>query len=97
MEQIIECEVCRKNDSIGVCSVPGVPYSAAFCSECLHSGAIPYWIAVANTALCGGYDHVADWWRDTVLATLKVCDKSMDQFLQDVDLDLKTLERDLGE
>jgi|HubBroStandDraft_5_1064220.scaffolds.fasta_scaffold23187_6 hypothetical protein len=43
MENKIEphmCEVCRKNMSIGVACVPGVPYSASYCVECLQAEAV---------------------------------------------------------
>jgi len=83
-----ECEVClrdfREEDTV-VCTVPGVPFSASFCRECLASDAIPYAYAVDNTWAIGGYDKASEAWQDIVDATLSHLDISMEQFLQDLE------------
>lgn len=57
----LKCEVCNNEPSVGVASVPGIPYSAAYGRECLQRGADPYQIIRINVAICGGVDAVADW------------------------------------
>lgn len=83
MEEL-KCEVCNKNTAIGVASVPGVAYSAAYCTKCLAENAHPYGIVVANTACIGGYDQSADWWREIINDTLKYLGKTREQFDADV-------------
>ncbi len=78
------CEVCGKSKAIGVASVPGVPYSAAYCKECLEANAHPYFILVANTACCGGFDKTCPEWQDMVRDTLAYLGKSAEQFEKDV-------------
>jgi hypothetical protein len=78
--ETLMCGVCETNPAVGVCAIPGVPASDAFCSPCLRAGAIPMWAAVANTANLGGLDQAADWWVATVEATLKVVGVSRDEF-----------------
>lgn len=78
------CEVCDKNPVVGVCSIPGMPMSAGFCKECLQTNAIPYWAAVANTAIIGGLAEAAPWWIQIVEATLLHLNKSKEQFESDV-------------
>lgn len=65
------CESCRKNESVGVCSVPAVPYSAAYCQECLNADSHPMFILIANTAINGGLEHCADFWKEMVEHSLK--------------------------
>lgn len=79
------CEVCQKEKAVGVCCVPGVPYSAAYCKTCLEANAHPYGIVVANTACCGGLEHTCQEWQDLVRGTLVHLNKSPDQFKADVD------------
>ncbi len=91
------CEVCEKNPEVGVACVPGVPYSAAYCHECLKANAHPYWVIVGNTcAVLDGYPngdeeaaqtwrtHTAEWWQEMVDDTLKHLGKTEDQFKADV-------------
>lgn len=78
------CEVCNKNDSVGVAAIPGVPMSCAFCAECLEANAIPWWAAVANTACCGGLGNTAPWWRHIVFCTCNHLGKSLAEFTNEV-------------
>ena len=87
------CEVCNKNPSIGVCAVPGVPYSAAYCSQCLAAGANPYNIVVSNTACIGGLENSADWWKVLVDKTLNHLEKSYAEFEKDVEQSIKELDK----
>lgn len=86
------CEVCSERDAIGVASLPGIPMSSAFCRECLQAGAIPYWAAVANTACCGGWESVNAGWKKVVEDTLRHVGKTSDQFLDDLEKEMKELE-----
>jgi hypothetical protein len=91
------CEVCNKNTSVGVASVPGVPYSAAYCRECLAANAHPYFIVVANTACCGGLENTCPEWQDMVRDTLAHLGKSAEQFEADVVAALKKEQDALSE
>ena len=87
-EKMAKCEVCETEMHEGrtiVLSVPGIPWSARFCHSCRRSGAIPYWMLVANTNAIGGYDQSADWWRDIIDLTLTRLDITMEQFLKEVE------------
>lgn len=87
------CGCCEQEKPIvGVASVPGVPLSIAWCSDCLKSGAIPYDVAVANTACCGGLDQCNEAWRAIVDATLHYFKKSLDEFTADVQADIKAMQ-----
>lgn len=76
----LTCECCNVNKAIGVASIPGIPMSIAWCRPCLDAGAIPMWAAVANTAMCGGLDHAANWWQQLVADTLAYFDISIHDF-----------------
>jgi hypothetical protein len=88
------CEVCNKNKSIGVASVPGVPYSAAYCKECLEANAHPLFIIIANTACCGGLDKCSDWWKEIVNDTLKHLNKTLEWFNKEVELSIEVCENE---
>jgi hypothetical protein len=79
------CETCNVRESIGVCSVPGVPYSAAYCQECLTADAHPWHALVANTACVGGLENSAIWWQEIVNHTLKHLGRTLEEFNADVD------------
>jgi hypothetical protein len=70
-----------------VCSVPAVPWSAAYCQECLDANAHPYHIIVSNTWALGGYDNSVDWWQAIVNDTLTHLEIPMEQFIEDVEAD----------
>jgi len=100
------CEVCGRfalyllpgeridttRDRLRVASVPGVPYSAAYCEDCLGAGAHPYWILVANVAACGGIGHVHDGVIEMVKRTLDHLGKTMEEFKCDVEADIANLD-----
>ena len=83
------CEVCKKNEAVGVACVPGIPYSAAYCKDCLKADAHPLGIVMANTICCGGLDQCAAWWKEIVEHTLKHLNKSLDWFNSEVEKELK--------
>lgn len=60
-QEKLKCEVCNQEDSFGVASVPGIPYSAAYGLNCLNQGADPWDIVRANIVACGGPANVASW------------------------------------
>lgn len=78
------CETCERNDSIAVACVPGVPYSAGYCLECLKVNAHPWFILVSATASCGGLDKMIPEWREMVDCTCLRLGKTLDQFNADV-------------
>lgn len=78
------CEVCKKNQAVGVACVPGVPYSAAYCKECLEANAHPYFIMVGNTACIGGLEHAHPEWAEMVRCTLVHIGKTQEEFDKDV-------------
>lgn len=86
------CECCKSNQAIGVASIPGVPMSISWCQDCLEAGIAPYDIVVANTACCGGFDQVAEWWSELVERSLQYHKKTMPEFLEDVAKALDKLE-----
>jgi hypothetical protein len=67
----MSCEVCNDEPVAGVACVPGVPMSVAYGRKCLDANAHPMWVLAANTAMVGGYDEAADWWKAMVDDTLK--------------------------
>ncbi len=88
----LTCESCNKNKSVGVACVPGVPYSAAYCGECLDANSHPMHILVANTACCGGLEHCTGWWKDIVESSLKHQGKDMEWFTEKVKVSIRQLE-----
>jgi hypothetical protein len=86
------CEVCNKNEAVGVAGVPGVPISVAYCRECLEANAHPWGIVIANTVCVGGLEHAADWWKEIVKDTCKHLGKSLDDFNAEVEKSLRLLE-----
>lgn len=85
------CEVCNEREAVGVCST-SIPYSAAYCEECLQAGVDPYWVVVANTACINGLEHSNDEWKEQVNRTLKHLNKTKEQFNIDVAKSIKDLD-----
>lgn len=78
------CEVCHSIPVEGVYSVPAIPYSAAYCSDCKDAGAHPWHLLVANTAMIGSLDMTAPWWRMMVESTCERLGRSLAEFEKDV-------------
>jgi hypothetical protein len=95
----LQCEVCDKigitGEDIHVACVPGVPYSAAYCIECLQADAHPWGILIANTACCDGLHNTADWWKWMVTDTCDHLDRSLDEFIESVEISMKAIEEDM--
>ena len=91
------CDCCRKEPAIGVAAMPGMPMSIAWCMKCLDAQVIPYWAAVANTAMIGGMDGAAPWWCEVVERTLAYFSKDRAEFENEVLSEIKAMEKRLGE
>ena len=87
-----KCNVCNNEPIVGVACVPGMPVSVAYGAKCLKANAHPYGLVVANTAMCGGLEHTAEWWQELVRDTLNHLGKSMERFTSDVAKDIKEFE-----
>jgi uncharacterized protein YktA (UPF0223 family) len=81
------CECCNKEPAIGVASM-----SIAWGKNCLEANVVPYQIAVYNTAMVGGYNLCADWWKELVKNTLSYFEKTEKQFNEDVKKEIKTID-----
>lgn len=88
----LKCDVCDNEPSIGVVAVPGVPASVSYGQKCFEANAHPWTILVANTAIGGGYDHMATWWKKMVDDTIKHLNKTREQFDADVAKSMKDLD-----
>ena len=89
MDRKLICEVCEKNEAVGVCCVPGVPMSSAYCRECLQANAHPWNVIVANTACVGSFDDCIPEWKEMVRDTCKHLGKTMEEFKAAVAKDLQ--------
>jgi hypothetical protein len=81
------CDVCKENPGIGVASSGLGAFSCVWCRRCAEEGAEPYWaiLATATMGELGTFKDFAPWFQDTVLATLKILDKTLDEFWLDVE------------
>jgi len=87
------CGACNKNEAIGVCCVPAVPISCAYCKECLKNNNHPMSILIVNTACCGGLAYCADFWKDMVESSLKHQNKTMEWFSLEVEKEMGDKEK----
>jgi hypothetical protein len=97
MTDIGQCDCCGDEPAVGVAAIPFIPMSISWGHKCLTAGIIPYWAAVANTACCGGYDQTNEMWRELVADTLAYFDKTMEEFLADVERDGAEMDQAVGE
>lgn len=87
------CDVCEQEvDEVIVASVPMMPISVGYCIDCYKSGAIPYQLAVINTALVGGLDKANDDWKLVVHMTLNHLGFTEEFFNFRVEQEIKELE-----
>lgn len=94
----VKCETCQQNDAVGVAAVPGIPYSAAYCDDCLRANAHPWWLLVGKQALIGEpFETTAPWWQDMVRATCTHLGKTIKQFKADVAQAAQDERRDMEE
>lgn len=87
------CEICNKNQATGVCCVPGVPISCAYCKECLDANAHPWWVLLANTVCLGGLEHAAYWWKKMVEDTCLHLGRTKEEFNQEVQKEIDGMDK----
>lgn len=81
-----KCEVCGKEGPVVVCSSTLGPFSFAYCEDCLHAGAEPYWFTVNAVALCGLWpDDVNEAFQEKIRSVLKYLNRSEEVFKADVE------------
>ncbi len=88
------CDACGKEkskDDLSVCCVPAMPVSAAYCLDCLKINNHPISLLIINTALIGGLDQGAEFWKDMVMSSLKAQDKTLEWFNEEVKKDMERL------
>ncbi len=90
-----KCEVCGQERPLVVAAMPGVPVSVAYCRACLDANAHPWHLVVANTALIGGLDEAADWWKELVDATIKHLRRPRSKFDDDVAAEMAEMDAEL--
>lgn len=84
------CGVCGSPKVIGVFCVPGIPYSDAYCQECIDENAHPYHILTADCAMRGLTTHslfetkAASYFKDMVYKTCQRLDVPISKFFEDV-------------
>ena len=82
-----KCDVCGTGESIGVASCWLGAFSVSYCRECADSGAEPYWaiLATASNGRLGSFADFVPAFQDTVMATLSVLGKTIDEYWRDVE------------
>jgi len=88
----LTCEVCDKNEALGVAAVPGVPMSVAYCKECLEANSHPMYALIANTVCAGGLDHTVEEWKQMVMDSLKHQDKTLEWFNEQVQEGIRNMD-----
>lgn len=63
-------DCCRKNPTVGVAAIPGLPMSIGWCQECLNAGVQPSWAIAMQVEMMGGIEEAAEWFQDEALRTL---------------------------
>ena len=79
------CDVCEKNEMVGMACVPGIPYTAAYCIECLKANAHPWKVLVVKVAEEGGLDKVHPGFKDMVECTCKHLGRTIKEFNMEVE------------
>jgi len=85
----MDCDVCGVELAIGVACVPYVPISVAYGIDCLRANAHPYWVLVANTAACDGFEYCDEGWQKMVFDTLNHLNISFEKFTEDVRIEIE--------
>jgi hypothetical protein len=83
------CEICGKEEAIGVCSSCMGPISHAYGRECLEAGR-EVWSTLVAGLFGLSKDHVADWVRPIIEATCAFYGKTEDELWAEI----KTLEEE---
>lgn len=92
-----KCDTCGTDDvDLYVYALPGIPMTVANCLVCMQLSCYPYGILVANTAMVGGLEYAADWWKDEVRVSLARHGKSVKEFVEDVKKSMADMDSELG-
>ena len=83
------CDVCNKNEALGVACIPYVPISVAFCQECLNANSYPLSILIANTACCNGIENCNEDWKNMIYDSLRHQNKTIEWFNEEVAKSIK--------
>lgn len=79
------CNVCNKNEALGVAASPFGPISLAYCRECINAPADAYFIIVNMVASAGGDEaNLNEWARSYIEPSLRVAGVTREQFYKDV-------------
>lgn len=92
MKDIRECEVCGKIDQVYVASSALGPISFARCLDCVSKGLEPYWLIVANAAMCNYPDGCGKEFLEYIDYYLEELKISKNKFEKDVEIDTKKLD-----
>lgn len=87
------CEVCKKNESIGVFSSCCGPISARYCQDCINNGAEPYGYLVAyiSMVVSKGEDaaieknKIRESYQKIIDTSLEIAGKTRQDFYKDID------------
>ncbi len=61
------CDVCGSANNVVICnSVLASPISYAYCERCLSEELSPWHDIVGTVFACGGFDHLAQWAKDSI-------------------------------
>lgn len=79
---MLTCNVCDKNEAVGVFASSCGAVSFAYCQDCLDAGREPYGALAAHLMGASGMEDVAEWAKPIVRATLKAEGKTEEEFFQ---------------
>ncbi len=77
------CEVCNKMQAVGVCSIPGIAMSAAYCKDCLDANAHPVGSLISTIWCCGGWDMVNEEFQEMVMDTCKHLGLNLEEIIKE--------------
>lgn len=88
------CNVCKINAAKGVYASRIAPVSLAYCEHCINKGAEAYNVLVTTAAL--GKSENPDYqiessFKEIVTATLEVTGSTLEEFQQDVEIELQRI------
>ena len=92
MEDIRECEVCGETKQVFVGSSALGAISFARCAECIIKQLEPYWMIVANAAICDYPNGCAEWFLEYIDYCLKEFNISKDKFKKDIERENKKID-----
>lgn len=84
MNKKLTCEVCNKNEAVGVASGACGPVSSAYCQDCLKKGAEPYGYLVGYISMAGtSREEIHESYYSIIKATCEVTGRTEEQFWKD--------------